>query len=69
MSDFAIEITKQKFSGTNRPHCVSVTHNGNQWSMIALYSIDQLRQLRDEIDQYIKAETAKDSKWGRKIPK
>ena len=48
-----IEIQYERFNKSTYPHTIAVSHNGNQWSCISVSDVNELRQLRDEIDEYI----------------
>lgn len=49
MKTYKCQVEKNEYAG----YIVSITQNGYQWSTIILKNLDQLRDVRDNIDKFI----------------
>lgn len=49
MSDFSVEIKKDKYMG----ECISITQNGHQWTTSSLGKKENLIAVRDAINEYL----------------
>lgn len=53
-TDFQVEVKKDKWENSSRPHILNITNNGHQWTQMGFATIDDIRKTRDALDKYIK---------------